>query len=140
MRPFSVSAIGTRRFYTSDLPLDDPFGLSPFRRITFRHHFQVMCLSVNLVHLNRCQTSQKLVSTHNYSTKRRSPLQPQQLPSPIIPSTDSCSNRLITMQACDALQCLTNGGGATVDVTTTAKSEEHKKSILDSKLQVDISS
>ena len=73
MRQFSVSAIGTRRFYRSGLPLDDPFGLSPFRRITFQHHFQVMCR----VHLNRCQTSQKLVTTHNYSTKRRSPLQPQ---------------------------------------------------------------
>ena len=101
MRPFSVSAIGTRRFYRSGLPLDDPFGLPPFRRITFQHHFQVMCR----VHLNRCQTSQKLVTTHNYSTKRHSPLQPQhntqlqysakrgsplqpqQLPSPIIPLT-----------------------------------------------------
>ena len=88
MRQFSVSDIGTRRFYRSALPLGDPFG-PPFRRITFQHHFQVMCR----VHLNGCQTSQKLITTHNYSTKRRSPLQPQQLPSPIIPPTDSCSNR-----------------------------------------------
>jgi len=82
MRPFSVSAIGTRRFYRSGLPLDDPFGLPPFRRITFQHHFQVMRRSISTAvrhHQNSLQhttTAQNAVrhcnhnTTHNYNTRR----------------------------------------------------------------------
>ena len=49
--------IGTRRFYTSDLPLDDPFGVSPFRKMTFWHHFQGLVSWVHVWHKSCSQTS-----------------------------------------------------------------------------------